>query len=254
MSKLLSVVLVLGEKVDYAFLGWQDWDDVELLVTGKEDLIKNFEATVGKSLKEVSYNVVEKDDKSPENKLLKEVKGSYFIVINQKEAWDKDFLSQVKDFIKENNHELVSNILYILGFVRTKNDVAFAVEVMPELSKENKIYKNYDKPTFLVPYVKYIWETEVVKEYNLTFSDLAENTSLKNMLFAVDYFAVIFQTNNYTEPDFRSVVASFIVPFRVGDQQQFLDKYQEHIQQKSEIWEKNIWQRIYWKSKFTKRS
>jgi hypothetical protein len=248
---ILAVCVQLDTRSNYGFLNQQDWDKCELILGGTQAKINHFLTEFRSTSAYYCFPIKSVVNTQP-NSLIDSVESEYFLFLNPHESWQPEFLQQAKLFLEGVSLANYQQVLYSLGFVdeqmaKSQSKTTFALDFAPLLKYPNRVYKNIFKPNYLSPLVKYFFQTSIVREFKLRLDPELEIWSLAQAIFGLDYLATMFSLNNYTEPEFKSTVMSF----KIGDPQtelspRWLDLYHQKVEAKQEIWQKNIWSKVYW--------
>lgn len=243
-TPLVSVCLIAETENNYSFLYNQNWCGVELILlsaTQKENEIKAslYSNKTFELLKSV-YSI-----SSDENDIIRECSGQYIIWLQSGETWGDDFLNQLKDFIflNKNNSDC---IFYFYGFVRKNKQILSAKTVYPYIRQVFSLSKVLVFPYYFVPSIKFLWKTELIKEYGLLFDSALKDHSLKEAAFNIDYLTTNYQINGYNECRYISESLSFFNCISEQNPINFLYFYRQKILDKSKIFMQNPWSKVFW--------
>ncbi|MBC7472159.1 MAG: hypothetical protein H7196_02755 [candidate division SR1 bacterium] len=241
---LVSVCLMVEPQTNYSFLYNQNWYGVELILSSvveKENEIKAslYSNKTFEVIKLVNSDILD------ENDLIKECSGEYIIWIQSGETWGDDFLSQLKDFIFLNNNN--SNcICYFYGFTKKNQQIYSAKTVYPYIRKTFSLSKVLIFPYYFIPTIKFLWKTELIKEYGLSFDLTLQNHLLKEAAFNIDYLTTNYEVNGYIESKYISESLSFFNNVDDRNPTDFLYFYRQKVLDKSDIYTKNPWSKLFW--------
>jgi len=251
-DKLLSIYFELPKKFNlkhFEYLKWQDWSDSELLVIASDSELDEFKKEYGQLQNIRFFSINAGQDKD----ILDKANGSYTTWLTKEEVWTADFLTQARAFLSKHKNNPKLQVLYGIGFVNQNDKSYFGTDVFPQIQQANNIARNFKKPVFLSPCIKYFLNNTIVRHFDLKLSNDIKKEYIKEDLLTIDYFAAIFKQNNYTEPSFDFIPLGFMVHKVEYTSDEDLQKYIQHFLDKREIWESNIWSPVYWASKFAAR-
>jgi hypothetical protein len=241
---IISICLIAKKDINYDFLSNQSWSNTELVVACNSE--------VGNKIKSIVYNnstfktikIIDDISGSLENNIIECCEGEYTVWIQDNETWDSDFLTQLKDFVFHNKNN--ENILYISGFIKKNKLLTPAYQVYPFIKKIFSLSKIFVSPYYFIPSVKFIWNTQLIKDYGLVFDCTLDNHVLKEAIFNIDYLSTKYQVNAYCEPNYTTDILSFYNPLDEYTNNSFIKIYREKILDKRSIFLKNPWSKLFW--------
>jgi hypothetical protein len=243
---LISVCLIAQATQNYDFLEDQDWNDVELVMAGEQEAQQKIIQSVYNhtSITEVKYTN-SSGSSTDDNEVIQKCSGDYVIWLQKTETWSPDFLTQLKDFVREYKH--TDTVLYGMGFTKNNLKTTFSTDTYPFLSGGFSLSKVLIYPYFFIPNVKFIWKSSIIREYGLFFDPSLDTHLGREAAFNLDYLTTVYQNNAYNEESYRTMALSFYLPLKKDVSADFLTTYQEKILHKGSIFKANIWSILYWK-------
>jgi hypothetical protein len=241
---IISVCLQANDSFDYDYLQYQNWTDVELILAGSSNKIKEIKFKLFSNNTFSDLKTVEVNYQFTENDIVSQIQGEYAVWIQQDKTWSDDFLTQLKDFVFENKEK--SKLLYGIGFLKEGKKLSYAEYVYPYIKPIFSLTRVLLYPYYFNSSVKFIWKTGIIKEYKLSFDSTLRSHLLREAIFNLDYITTVFQINGHYEVGAEKKSLSFIHEIDVSVPENFLDVYREKVLNKKQILEKNIWSSVYW--------
>ena len=241
MVKLSIACLVSGSKLKWEELAAQKWQDEQLIIG-----VTNPVADLGGVQNWSNCVVVSGSSEDIENLILEEVTGDYLLWFNPQESIQKNFILDIRNWL-ENIQPNADKILYGFGFVYRNGKTIFSPEALPALSKPLAVENILDNFGYFLPCVKYLWRTDLIKEWNLKYNSDVESWVLKQALFSLDYISSLYKVNGYTTLKSVNIPFSYITGFDPATPFLNNEYLLEKIQDKKEIWLANPLSKVAWK-------
>lgn len=238
MAKLSFACLVSGGKFKWQELLTQQWRDEQIVIGVTSTVVD-----LGGMQNWPNCTVVSGNSSEIENMILAEITGDYFVWLNPQESIQANFLSDIRQWL-EQVPSPSDKLLYGIGFVYRKDQLVFCPEVLPILSQPILVENILDNFGYFLPCIKYLWRTDLIKDWNLKYNCEVESWVLKQALFSIDYITSLYKVNGYSQVKTESSPLGFVTGFDPATP--FLDIHilQEKITDKREIWLANSFSKV----------
>jgi|GEM_PF-4652420 hypothetical protein len=231
MLKLSLACLVTSVNFKWEDIISQDWRNEQVIIGVTVPVID-----FGGLQNWKNCTIIYSDEKNIENEMLAKAQGDYLIWINPQESIQKNFLSDVRKWIEE-TEKPTDKLLYGLGFVYRNGKTVFSPEALPILSSPISEVKILDNFGYLLPWVKYIYRLDLIKDWNLKYEAEADSWMVKQALFAIDYISSLYKVNGFVPIKSITTPFSFITGFDPAKPFLKTELILEKIQDKKEIWQ-----------------
>lgn len=237
MPKITIACLVTNNKFKWEQLFQQNWQGQQIII-GLTNPVFN----LGNLNSLPNCTVVSGSSADLENLILEKVTGQYLVFINPQESIQKNFVEDLDTWVTQNSSS--DKLLYGLGFVYRNDVTIFSPEALPILSKPILIENVIDNFGYLLPWVKYVWNTSLIKDWGLTFNSNISSWVVKQSAFSLDYISSLYKVNGYTQLKSVSTAFSFISGFEPSTPFLKTEILLEKIEDKSEIWLANSFSKV----------
>jgi hypothetical protein len=221
--------LVTNNKFKWEELLQQNWQDEQIIIA-----LTNPVFNLGNLNNLPNCTIFSASAELLENLVLEKVTGKYLVFINPQESIQKNFVEDLRNWLDQNYPP--DKLLYGLGFVYRNNATIFSPEALPILSKPILIENVIDNFAYLLPWVKYVWQTNLIKEWGLSFNTSITSWMLKQAVFSLDYISSLYKVNGYSQLKSASIPFSYISGFEPSTPFLKTEILTEKIEDKSEIW------------------
>lgn len=239
---ICTLILEAGHNVNFDTIINQNWDDFELLYIDTSD--KKIDADE-KILQHSFCKIIQSDRESQFSEILNQAQGKFITWIHPGEKWGDNYLQSLSDYL--NNLNLDFNLIpAIFGFSYEQDDsTTFIANKIKKLKKTNSIANNIWYPTFYNPGIKYFFQTEIIKTYQIPVDYSVPSWQERYALFCAQYNLNI-KTISGREPDFKEIILPFSLPWKTLGKHFNLQEYHSLMESKKEILTQSIFDRTFW--------
>ena len=234
------------QKSDYEYL-FDYASKPKLIVIGSKDQINQFTTMYSSKDGFACLSLLDQEQINFTHVFYETLATPYWTVISPFEIIGEEFATHADKNLKT-LYPSSNQLLYLLGFLSNKNQkIAYSQTTSKELSIGLKFDQLFDKNVWFNPLVKVIFNTEVCRQFKLTFSTEKSFFVEYNHL-VIEYLSALYASNNYTAPEIVYFPGAFLLPSLFEPINLELSELRAYILAKESIWKQNIYSPIYWKS------
>lgn len=249
MTYLITPVILLTDtvsKTDYEHLQDVDLGNCKIVLVGTVSQYKNFLETF-QNVFTPQHCFCSTEDAGWYKDFFSKITTPFWVVATPFELWGQQFIEHTSANI-EKYLDSSTQLIYLLGFLsHNAEEVYYSQLVTPNLTKTLQLRELFQTTSWFHPLVKVVFSSAVTERLDILPS--AEPTWWSGyQSFVVHYLSALYVLSDYNEPQIDYYPGSFLIPKIEEPKKEELEIVRATILEKEEVWQTNIWSKVYWGS------